>query len=98
MADEMHGASRASNNGFNGISLVGDVGIRGAAALGRASISEQARRHTAESILPMGHHGPPGGAGAARTRHQHDRRALAALAIAHAAAPGSDHRAKLHAA
>src|SRR5882724_13391999 len=95
MADQMHRARRAPNDGFNRLSLVGDIGIPDGAALGRTAVSEQTRRHTPKSVLPMSHDRPPGGAGAAGSRHQHDRRTLSRLVIVDASAHVFDHGAKV---
>ena len=64
VADQMHRATRAADHRFKRLRLVSHAGIADAAAFLGAAISEQARGDDA-IILPLRHHRPPGGAGAA---------------------------------
>src|SRR5258705_1363928 len=86
MADQMHRTGRTADDGFKDRGFVRNIDIKIRAAFGGSAVSEQARRHTAEAVLPLRDDGPPGYAGATGSRHQHDRRTLSAFVIVDASA------------
>src|SRR5258706_16344861 len=86
MADQMHRTGRAADNGFKDRGLVRNIDIEIRAALGGSAVSEQARRHAAEAVLPLRDDGPPGHAGATGSRHKDDCRPLSAFGIVDASA------------
>ncbi len=65
MADEMHWASCAPNDGLDDFGFVRDIGIVGGAPFSRAAISEQTRRHAAKAAVPLCNDGSPRGSGTA---------------------------------
>ena len=91
MADKMHRTSRAADDGFKDRGLMRNVDVEVRAAFGGSAVSEQARRHTAEAVLPLRDDGPPGYAGATGSRHKHDRRPLTAFVIVDVSAFILDH-------
>src|SRR5712671_6062436 len=91
MADQMHRTGRTADNGFKDRGLMRNIDIKVRAAFGRSAVSEQARRHTAEAILPLRDDGPPGYAGATGSRHKHERRPLSAFGIVDVSAFILDH-------
>src|SRR5215210_3865868 len=95
MTDKMNRVARASNDRFDSLRFVRYISIRIAAALGGAAIAEQARGHAPKLASAMSNDGPPGGAGATRSRHQHHRATLSNLVVIDISAHVCDHGAKL---
>jgi len=87
----MHRTGRTADNGFKDRGLMRNIDIKVRAAFGRSAVSEQARRHAAEAVLPLRDDGPPGYAGAAGSRHEYDRRPLSAFIIVDASKSIFDH-------
>jgi len=53
MADQMHRTGRTADNGFKDRGLMRNIDIEIRAAFGGSAVSEQARRHAAEAVLPL---------------------------------------------
>src|SRR5690242_14747512 len=87
----MHGSDRAIDHGLQDVRLVCHAGVERGATFMRTAVAEQARRHTAEAALPLFDHPSPRRAGAARARHEHHRRTIAARLVVDAAVPVVDH-------
>src|SRR5437764_6183054 len=88
----MHAATGLANDGFQHLGFMRNDGITSGAALDSSTVSEEARRHSAKPAVPTGNHGSPCGAGAARSRHQHNGRAGPALSVVDAPPRFLDHR------
>jgi hypothetical protein len=91
MTDEMRAASSPANDGLQYFGLVRNGGIAGGAALDGAPVPEEARRHVAKPAVQGANHGSPRGAGAARSRHQHNGRTSPALFVVDATTRVLDH-------
>src|SRR6478735_7219585 len=91
MADQMHRTGRTADDGFKDRGLMRNIDIKIRPAFGGCAVSEQARRHTAEAVLPLRDDGPPGYAGATRARHKYDRRTISAFAVVDASVFIFDH-------
>jgi hypothetical protein len=91
MTDEMRAAARPANDRFQYFGLVRNGRIAGGAALGGSPVAEEARRHVAKPAVQGGNHGLPRGAGAARSRDQHNGRTAPALFVIDAATRVLDH-------
>jgi hypothetical protein len=59
-----------------------------------SAISEEAGSHATKLTIPSSHHGPPCGAGTARSRHQHNGRTDSVFGVIDAPARFFDHRLK----
>src|SRR5271169_1234763 len=91
MADQMHATTGLANDRFQNFGLVRNVRIAGGAALDGSAVSEEARGHAAKLATPSSNHGSPCGAGAARSRRQHNGRTGPALAVIDAPTRYLDH-------
>src|SRR3989440_10017293 len=91
MADQMHRTGCTADNGFKDRGTIRKIDIEIRPAFGGSAVSEQARRHAAEAVLPLRDDGPPGYAGATGSGHKYDRRPLTAFVIVDVSAFILDH-------